>query len=165
MIVMNFLANRIRTNIRRLEGALIRVASYAALTGKRVSLEVVESLLRELLHEEGRFSISMEVIQKRVAEHFDDAAGRVLAVGHDEVGARGADQGRKALLEGRVLDEEHNALGRGADTRKTDENSQHSGGASGTGGVGGTGGSVQLLGQQRRPLRLRRHPHRDRLSA
>ena len=38
--------------------------------------------------------------------------------------------------------EEHNALGRGADTRKTDENSQHKGGASGTGGVGGTGGSV-----------------------
>lgn len=38
--------------------------------------------------------------------------------------------------------EERNALNRGADTRKTDENSQHSGGASGTGGVGGTGGSV-----------------------
>ncbi|MFC3076782.1 hypothetical protein ACFODL_01635 [Phenylobacterium terrae] len=38
--------------------------------------------------------------------------------------------------------EERNALNRGADTRKTDENSQHSGGASGTGGVGGAGGSV-----------------------
>jgi chromosomal replication initiator protein len=69
--IMNFLANRIRTNIRRLEGALIRVASYASLTGKKLTLEVVESLLREVLHEEGRFSISIEVIQKRVAEHFD----------------------------------------------------------------------------------------------
>ncbi|MEY2467010.1 MAG: chromosomal replication initiator protein [Verrucomicrobiota bacterium] len=69
--IMNFLANRIRTNIRRLEGALIRVASYASLTGKKLSLEVVEGLLREVLHEEGRFSISIEVIQKRVAEHFD----------------------------------------------------------------------------------------------
>ncbi len=69
--IMNFLANRIRTNIRRLEGALIRVASYAALTGKKVSLEVVESLLREILHEEGRHAISIEVIQKKVAEHFD----------------------------------------------------------------------------------------------
>lgn len=69
--VMNFLANRIRTNIRRLEGALIRVASYAALTGKRVSLEVVESLLREILHEEGRYTISIDLIQKKVAEHFD----------------------------------------------------------------------------------------------
>jgi chromosomal replication initiator protein len=69
--IMDFLANRIRTNIRRLEGALIRVASYAALTGKKLSLEVVEGLLREILHEEGRCSISIEVIQKKVAEHFD----------------------------------------------------------------------------------------------
>jgi len=69
--IMNFLANRIRTNIRRLEGALIRVASYAALTGKKLNLEMVEGLLREILHEEGRFSISIELIQKKVAEHFD----------------------------------------------------------------------------------------------
>ncbi len=69
--IVNFLANRIRTNIRRLEGALIRVASFAALTGKKLSLEVVEGLLREVLHEEGRCSISIEIIQKKVAEHFD----------------------------------------------------------------------------------------------
>ena len=61
--VMNFLAHRIRTNIRRLEGALIRVASYASLTGKKLTVEVVEGLLREVLHEEGRFSINIEVIQ------------------------------------------------------------------------------------------------------
>jgi chromosomal replication initiator protein len=69
--IMNFLANRIRTNIRRLEGALIRVASYAALTGKKLSLEVVEGLLREILNEEGRYSVNIEVIQKKVAEHYD----------------------------------------------------------------------------------------------
>ena len=69
--VINFLATRIRTNIRRLEGALIRVASYASLTGKKLTIEVVENLLREILHEEGRQTISIEVIQKRVAEHFD----------------------------------------------------------------------------------------------
>jgi chromosomal replication initiator protein len=69
--ILNFLAHRIRTNIRRLEGALIRVASYASLTGKKLSVEVVEGLLREILHEEGRFSVNIEVIQKRVAEHYD----------------------------------------------------------------------------------------------
>ncbi len=69
--ILDFLANRIRTNIRRLEGALIRVASYAGLTGRKLTLEVVEGLLREVLHEEGRYSISIEVIQKKVAEHFD----------------------------------------------------------------------------------------------
>jgi chromosomal replication initiator protein len=69
--VLDFLSNRIRTNVRRLEGALIRVASFASLTGKKLTIEVVEGLLREILHEEGRFSISIEVIQKKVAEHFD----------------------------------------------------------------------------------------------
>jgi len=69
--IMNFLAHRIRSNIRRLEGALIRVASYAALTGRKLSIDTVEGLLREVLHEEGRFSVNIEVIQKKVAEHFD----------------------------------------------------------------------------------------------
>ncbi len=69
--ILNFLANRIRTNIRRLEGALIRVASYAQLTGKKLNLETAEGLLREVLQEEGRFTINIDVIQKRVAEHFD----------------------------------------------------------------------------------------------
>ena len=69
--VMNFLATRIRTNIRRLEGALIRVTSFASLTGKKLTIEVVEGLLREILHEEGRQTISIEVIQKKVAENYD----------------------------------------------------------------------------------------------
>ena len=69
--VLNFLANRIRSNVRRLEGALIRVASYSSLTGRKLTLEVVEGLLREILHEEGRYAISIETIQKKVAEHFD----------------------------------------------------------------------------------------------
>ena len=60
-----------RSNIRRLEGGLIRVACYAVLTSKKLSLELVESLLREIFHEEGHHAISIEVIQKKVAEHFD----------------------------------------------------------------------------------------------
>jgi chromosomal replication initiator protein len=69
--IINFLANRIRTNIRRLEGALIRVASFASLTGKKLTLQVVEGLLREVLHEEGRYTVNIDCIQKKVAEHFD----------------------------------------------------------------------------------------------
>jgi chromosomal replication initiator protein len=68
---INFLASRIRTNIRRLEGALIRVASFTSLTGKKVTLQTVEGLLREVLHEEGRYTVNIEIIQKKVAEHFD----------------------------------------------------------------------------------------------
>ncbi|MCX6903880.1 MAG: chromosomal replication initiator protein DnaA [Verrucomicrobia bacterium] len=69
--VYNFIAARIRTNVRRLEGALTRVASYATLTGRKPTVEIVEGMLREILHEEGRFTITIEVIQKKVAEHFD----------------------------------------------------------------------------------------------
>ncbi len=69
--IINFLAQRIRANIRRLEGALVRVTSFASLTGRKLTIEVVEGLLREVLHEEGRFSITIETIQKKVAEHFD----------------------------------------------------------------------------------------------
>jgi chromosomal replication initiator protein len=69
--ILLFLANRIRTNIRRLEGALIRVASYTQLTGRPVGLETVETLLREILQEEGKLAISVEVIQRKVADHYD----------------------------------------------------------------------------------------------
>ena len=69
--VLNFLAQRIRTNIRRLEGALVRVVSYTSLTNKKATIELAENLLREILHEEGRYSITIETIQKKVAEHFD----------------------------------------------------------------------------------------------
>jgi len=69
--VVDFLAKRIRTNIRRLEGALIRVSSYQSLTGKPVTPSAVEGLLKDVLHEEGRTVVSIENIQKRVAEHYD----------------------------------------------------------------------------------------------
>ncbi len=69
--IMNFLATRIRANIRRLEGAMIRVASFATLTGKKLTVEVVEELLREVLQEEGRFAVTIDVIQKKVAEVYD----------------------------------------------------------------------------------------------
>ena len=51
--------------------SLIRVASYAHLTGKELTNDVVENLLREILQEEGRHTITIEVIQKKVAEKFD----------------------------------------------------------------------------------------------
>ena len=69
--IFQFLANRIRTNVRRLEGALMRVASFASLSGKELTQEVVEHLLKDILQEEGRHSVTIEQIQRRVAEHFD----------------------------------------------------------------------------------------------
>jgi chromosomal replication initiator protein len=69
--IFDFLANRIRTNVRRLEGALMRVASFASLSGKELTNEVVEHLLKDILNEEARNAVTIEQIQRRVAEHFD----------------------------------------------------------------------------------------------
>ena len=70
--IVQFLAERIRTNVRRLEGALMRVASYLSLNGGRPpTVEKIEQLLKDILHEEARRAISIEQIQKRVAEHYD----------------------------------------------------------------------------------------------
>ncbi|MCX6874816.1 MAG: chromosomal replication initiator protein DnaA [Verrucomicrobia bacterium] len=69
--VLQFLAENIRTNVRRLEGALMRVATFASLAGESVSVEKVEHLLRDLLREEASRQVSIDTIQKAVAEHFD----------------------------------------------------------------------------------------------
>jgi chromosomal replication initiator protein len=69
--VVMFLAEKIRANIRRLEGALIRVASYGSLPGRTVDVPAVEKLLADLLTEEARRALTIDAIQKRVAQHFD----------------------------------------------------------------------------------------------
>ncbi len=52
--IIRFLAQRIHANVHRLEGALIRVGSYAAITGKPPTAKTVENLLRGILPEPGR---------------------------------------------------------------------------------------------------------------
>jgi ATPase involved in DNA replication initiation len=79
--VFQFLASRIRTNVRRLEGALMRVASFASLSGRELTNETVEHLLKDILQEEGRQSITIEQIQRRVAEHFDVRLADMTASG------------------------------------------------------------------------------------
>ena len=69
--VFEFLAQRIRTNVRRLEGALLRVASFASLSGKELDRESIEYLLKDILNEEAKKTVTIDQIQRRVAEHFD----------------------------------------------------------------------------------------------
>ncbi len=70
--IFQFLAERIRTNVRRLEGALMRVASFVSLNdGKLPDTPQLEQLLKDILQEEARRAITIEQIQKRVAEQFD----------------------------------------------------------------------------------------------
>jgi len=69
--ILAFLAEKIRTNVRRLEGALMRVATYASLAGGSVTVDRIEHLLRDLLREEASRQVTIDSIQKLVAEHFD----------------------------------------------------------------------------------------------
>jgi len=69
--VLSFLAERIHSNVRRLEGALMRVATYTSLAGETAAIEKVEHLLRDLLREEAGRQVTIDAIQKAVADHFD----------------------------------------------------------------------------------------------
>ena len=68
--VLSFIAQHITKNIRRLEGALIKVASYSALTNKPIDLATAERLLHDVLMEQAQNILTIETIQKRVADHF-----------------------------------------------------------------------------------------------
>jgi len=70
MPVIEFMARHISKNIRRLEGALIKISSYAALTGKTLDLATTEHLLKDVLMEEAQNRLNIEGIQKRVADHY-----------------------------------------------------------------------------------------------
>jgi len=69
--VIEFLADKIRNNVRRLEGALMRVASYKSLSDRPITRDVIENLLRDIFQEQARKSVTIDQIQRRVAEHFD----------------------------------------------------------------------------------------------
>lgn len=69
--IVEYIANNIRANIRRLEGALLRVTTFASLTKQELTIDLAEQLLRDTLQEEGRSAVSIDVIQKKVAEHYD----------------------------------------------------------------------------------------------
>jgi chromosomal replication initiator protein len=64
-----FLATRIKTNIRRLEGALIKVFSYASLSKTEPTAAFAEELIQDILGEEK--IVSIESIQKKIGEHYD----------------------------------------------------------------------------------------------
>jgi len=68
--VIEFLAHRITSNVRELEGALNRVVAHATLVGRPVTLETTHEVLRDLLRANDR-RISIEDIQKQVASHYN----------------------------------------------------------------------------------------------
>jgi chromosomal replication initiator protein len=68
--IMDFLAERVSRNVRRMEGALTRIAGYDALIDRKVDLDSVERLLGDLLQEEAASKLTVEQIQKKVSDYY-----------------------------------------------------------------------------------------------
>ena len=68
--VLEFLAHKITSNVRELEGALTRITAHAQLVGRSITLESAQDVLHDLLRANDR-RVTIEEIQKRVAEHFN----------------------------------------------------------------------------------------------
>ncbi len=67
--VLEFLAHKITSNVRELEGALNRIAAHATLVGRPITFESAQDVLHDLLRANDR-RVTIEEIQKRVAEHY-----------------------------------------------------------------------------------------------
>jgi chromosomal replication initiator protein len=67
--VMDFLAHKITSNVRELEGALNRLVAHANLFGRAITLETAQEVLHDVLKAHDR-RITIEEIQRKVAEHF-----------------------------------------------------------------------------------------------
>jgi len=68
--VMEFLAHKITSNVRELEGALNRIVAHAQLVGRTITLEMTQEVLADLLRASER-RITIDEIQKKVAEHYN----------------------------------------------------------------------------------------------
>jgi len=69
--VMRYIATYITTNIRELEGALITVLAYSRLTEEKISITMVEEVLRDLIGSEKIRPVTIDQVQRAVADHFD----------------------------------------------------------------------------------------------
>ncbi|MBV9523604.1 MAG: chromosomal replication initiator protein DnaA [Alphaproteobacteria bacterium] len=68
--VLEFLAHKITSNVRELEGALNRILAHAQLVGRAITLESAQEVLHDLLRANDR-RVTIDEIQKRVAEHYN----------------------------------------------------------------------------------------------
>ncbi|MEQ9609185.1 MAG: helix-turn-helix domain-containing protein, partial [Kiloniellaceae bacterium] len=68
--VLEFLAHKITSNVRELEGALNRILAHATLVGRPITLETTQEVLHDLLRANDR-RVTIEEIQKRVSAHFN----------------------------------------------------------------------------------------------
>jgi chromosomal replication initiator protein len=67
--VRTFMASKTKSNVRELEGALVKLMAYSSLTGTQIHLQMAQQVLKHLVHVQDR-KVSIDAIQKAVAERF-----------------------------------------------------------------------------------------------
>jgi chromosomal replication initiator protein len=67
--VAMYIAGRIKSNVRELEGSLIRLIAYASLTGREISLELTKEVLRNVLDQDEK-AVTIETIQRFVSDYY-----------------------------------------------------------------------------------------------
>jgi chromosomal replication initiator protein len=85
--VMEFIAHKIVSNVRELEGALNRIAAQTQLVGRAVTLETAQEVLQDLLRANER-RVTIDEIQRRVAEHFNVKMAEMTSARRARVVAR-----------------------------------------------------------------------------
>jgi chromosomal replication initiator protein len=65
-----YIASKIKSNIRELEGSLIRLIAYASLTGQELSLSLAQEVLKNIIDHDEK-AITIEIIQKHVADYYN----------------------------------------------------------------------------------------------
>ena len=68
--IIDYIAKNVETNVRELESALDKVLGYEELIGKKLTLEIVKNLLRDIISSNSTENISLDIIQKVIAENY-----------------------------------------------------------------------------------------------
>ncbi len=77
--VLEFIASKIKTNIRELEGALIRVVAKASLSGSAVDISIAKAVLQDILPDDTAKVITIERILQEVARYFSISAAKLIS--------------------------------------------------------------------------------------
>ena len=76
--VLTFIASKVSTNIRELEGALVRILAYSSLYGRTVSVALAEEVLKDILPDAAYREIPVELIQHEVCRYFGISKGELV---------------------------------------------------------------------------------------
>lgn len=77
--ILEFLAERVSRNVRRMEGALTRVAGHLALTNTPLDISQLERLLQDILQEEIQNQLTIEKIQQKISDHYQLRLSELLS--------------------------------------------------------------------------------------